>query len=294
MVSAESVQMSREFFENPGSYAQFTQTADHRGIVGCIEPRDEESTPHGEYKTVMQTSGGAVGEGLDAALALTVIGDKTVAIGTGMDIDKNRRPVTVFGAHHRCKFVGALDAVVAEMAEPSSFTLDSVEGWARVFNQWEHVRDTLGSVMDAANVQLEYLREQDHMDNLVEHADQLYPEHKNVAHVRGDNIARVYVVGMHRNVGKNRNAKPTDIETASKIQGYHDSLAATVHNLRGEDRVTNEIRGLRLTSMILRAAAARTVITRDIMPEMTFYEVHPSDDTRSGLKIIEQQINQAA
>jgi hypothetical protein len=40
--------------------------------------------------------------------------------------------------------------------------------------------------------------------------------------------------------------------------------------------------------MLMRSAAVRTVISRDIMPEMTFYEALPAD-ARNGLEVIEQR-----
>lgn len=286
MVSPESIALSQQFFTRHDTYGAFDLTSDKKNIVGCIEPRDQAHVIHGEYKTIMQTGGGAAGEGLDGALAMTVIGGALVPVETGMESDNDERPLTVFGAHHDCAFIGNLAAVTHEMAHPSDFTKESLDRWTRYLNEKERVAGALGSVMMAAAIMAEYLGENGNMDHLVQHADGLYPEHANVVHVKGPSLSRVYVVGLHPNVGKNRNMKPSDPTEAVKIQGYHDSLAATIDNLHRARKMSEEMKGLRITSMVLRAAATRTVISSG-KPEMTFLEVTPAN-TKSGIKITEQ------
>lgn len=286
--SPEAIAASQAFFTRHDSYGPFDLTRDNKMIIGCIEPRDQENTPHGEYKTIMQTPGGAPGEGLDAALALTIKNDELTPIEDGMDTDCDSRPVTVFGAHHDCAFIANLVPVVEEMSDPSDFTVESVEKWSRYFNDGDHVAATLGKVSTAAARMAEYLNENGHMDDLVDHADELYPEHSNVVHVKGPAGAYVYVTGLHPHIGKNRNMKPTDPEEAMNVRAYHDSLAATIDNLRGANKLEPEIRGLRATAMLLRSAAARTVITRGKLDKMTLLEVAPAN-TRNGIKITEQK-----
>jgi hypothetical protein len=286
-VSRQSIEMSREFFADPYNYGPFDQTHDGKDIIGCIEPRDQANTPHGEYKTIIQTGGGKIGEGFDAAMALTVEEDELVTVETGMERDIEQRPLTWSFAHYRCKFVGGLVLIAEEIVDPSDFTLHSFEQWARHFNEQDVVQGRAGRIKDAAYRQIEYLQDKEHMDDLLHHADQIEPHEENVVHVLGENIARVYVTNLHPNRGKDRNKKPSDPVEAASIQAYHDSLAATVNNLRGAN-LDKEIKNLRLTSMLMRSAAVRTVISRDIMPEMTFYEALPAD-ARNGLEVIEQR-----
>lgn len=288
--TAESIDLSRQFFESHNSYGPFSLTHDKRMIVGCIEPRDLENIAAGEHPTIIQTGGGGVGEGVDAALAMSSIGDRRVSIEEGMDADRQQRTLTVFGAHFDCTFVKGLVAVTAEMAEPSDFTRDSFERWVRYLNERDALHANLGEIMVAAAVEAEHLERRGSLGHLIDHADSLYPDHANVGHPRGENTARVYVVNMHPHVGKNRNMKPNDPAEAAKILGYHESLAAAFNNLRADNRLSNDIRTRRATSLVLRAASTRTVISRDKLTEMIFYEVLPSNTNKSGLKIERQKV----
>ena len=288
-VSAESIALSQEFYSDPQSYGRHDLTRDHRAIFGCIEPRDQQGVEYGRYKTIIQTAGGGTGEGLDTALALTVQRNKLVTIEAGIDRNKDERPLTVFGAHYDCTFVGVMDRAVGEMADPSDFTRDSVIEWARYFGEKDTVAHNLGRVTNAAAVQLEYINDRPNMQHLLDHLDSLYPHHSNVVHVRGDIAARVYTVNLHPHLGKNRNRKPNDPARAEMIQGYHDSLAANVSDLGKAYSLPRRQRGERLTAKLLRAAAARTVITRDILPEMTFLTVEPTNTAR-GIKIVQQAV----
>jgi hypothetical protein len=281
MVSPDSVQMSQEFFADPGSYSGFDLTRDGRDMVGCIEPRDPAGIEHGDFPVVLQTGGGAVGEGLDGALALTAAGGRVVAVETAMEADRRERAHIEFGAHVDCAMVGAIRAVTAEMADPSEFTLESTRAWAGFFGEDEHVQATLGRVMDAAGMELELLERRGEMDHLIDRAER-------TQRVRGEKGARVYTVNLHPYMGQDRNAKPAEPEAAVKVKGYHESLAATVDKLRGDSRLTGMMRGLRMTSALLRAAAVRTVITDGIMPEMTFFEARPHDGP-GGLKVVRQE-----
>ena len=66
--NSDSYEVARSFevFTDPKSYKQFDLTKDHMRMVGCIDPRDEQDD---DLKVIMQTAGGAVGKGHDAALA---------------------------------------------------------------------------------------------------------------------------------------------------------------------------------------------------------------------------------
>lgn len=286
---SESIELSQDFFTDHSSYAPFDLTSDKKTIVDCIEPRDAEDVPHGEYKVTVQTGGGGSGEGLDAAVALTIIGGEVATVEEGMSKDKVDRPQLVLGVHHDCTYMKHLADVTAEMRNPSDFTKDTVDRYSRYFNEREHVERTLGGVMIAVAGINEYLGERKHIDSLIAHADDLYPEHANVKHVRGPGLSRTYVTNLHPFVGKNRNMKPCEPEEAIKIQGHHDSIAASVNLLRGANQLDSQTRGYRFTSMLLRSAATRTVVTGG-WDEATLLEVRPAANSKSGLKISEQKL----
>lgn len=279
--------MSREFFEDSASYGRFSLTADYRSIIGCIEPRNPSNAVHGDYKIIVQTGGGIVGEGLDVGIALTALEGQLVTIQAGMDYDKNMREVTVPGAHVDCTFDKEKPSVTSEMANPSEFTLDSALGWAQYFNKRDLFDSMSQRVMDAAELQLEYLLEYQDELALLDAADRLYPKHTNVASVRGVNIARTYVTNLHPKVGLDRNQKPVDEEAAAQIQGYHVSLAGAVADIGSSYKMPRDVLDLRFVSRLLRESATRTVITRDKMDEMTFLEVRPAHN-ESGLVVVEQ------
>lgn len=270
------VQMSQEFFENPGSYADFTSM-----MLGCMDPRDMVGIVPGEYPVIRQTAGGAVGEGFDSAIAMTAIEGKLVTPPDAMRADRGLRLDTLLLAHYRCALDAAAHKVTAEIASPSPFTADSVDRLGRTLGQDDVLRSTDRSVTDAAKRELEYLEEHEPMGSLAEHAEE-------VVHVHGENIAEVYAVNLHPAMGLNPNAKPRDAEGVSLVQAYHDGVAATVEALRAETQLTNEARGLRLASMLRRSAATQTVITEG-RPDMTLLEVHPVPDAPGGLQVIERE-----
>lgn len=282
----QSFDMSREFFERPSSYGGFSLTADKRFINACIEPKDPEGVEPGRHKVAIQTAGGGTGEGLDNALALTVVEKRLVTIEEGMTRDKDDRKLTVFGAHYRCKFLEGAVMVLEEMADPSERTLERVNRWAGYLQRQETVSKLrLGLLQGSAQQQLEHSRGRGHLKHLTEHANGLYPEHTNVMDVRGDGPAFVWVTNLHPNVGQNRNRKPSEPDEAIKVRGYHDSLAASVTDLE-KARFSRRVTGLRLGSMFLRAAATQTVITSGNEDSMAFYEVRQADN-RQGLEVIE-------
>lgn len=285
---SESIELSETFFRDHRSYATFDLTSDRRAILDCIEPRDADGVPHGEYKTTIQTPGGAAGEGLDAAVALTISEGRLVTIDEGMATDQANRPLMVFGVHHDCTYMKYLASVTGEMASPSDFTKDTIDRYAGFFNERELVQRSLGRVMMASDRITEDLGEDKHMDRLIKRSDELYPHHTNVKHVRGPSLSRTYVTNLHPMVGKNRNRKPFDPQEAIKIQAHHDSLAANVAYLRNENNLDSETRGNRLVSMLARSAATRTVVISG-WEQATLLDVRPAIHTKSGLTISGQK-----
>jgi hypothetical protein len=242
---------SREFFMDPSSYGQFQLDQDLRRIIGCIEPRDQESD---RLRTVVQTAGGAVGEGLDAALALTVVNGELTTIKEGIAADRNVRHTVKLCAHHDCRFIKGLASVLDEIADPSDFTADTVEKWTSFYELGDEVTPgMLKAVKDGAQQVRE--REYDEAD-LIEFVGTLYPT-PNVATMKGENNARIYVVNHHPNAGLNRHKKHREV--GLRVQGYHDSLGATISD-QLMSRTAPELRYARLSAHLLRAAAVRTVI----------------------------------
>lgn len=282
---SESVEMSRAFYADPQNYGPFSLTKDARQIIGCIDPRDPADEIVGEHKIMIQTAGAGAGEALDTALALTVDRSRLVSVEEGLEHDAPARLTTVVDAHHGCKFIGSMAVVLQEMAEPSDFTVESAAQWVRELGIREPYFSNVGKITSAVELQKQHVADQDHMEHLVTRLDTIYPEHANVRSMRGANVSRVYVVNLHPHIGIDRNKK--DPLRAESIQGYHDSLAASVVDLGSERGLNPTLRGLRLTALVLRAAAVRTVLTRDIVDEVTFFAVRPAQE---GVQIIEEQV----
>ena len=120
---------------------------------------------------------------------------------------------------------------------------------------------------------------------LVRKIDSLHPEQAKTRDVRGKNTAQVYVMNMHPLVGLDRNKKRGDPSTIQRIQGYHDSLAASIGDLNDAHGLTGRERGLRFVGMLFRSAATRTILTQDKLTKMTFLEVRAA---RDGLQIVEE------
>ena len=281
----EGLDLSREFYSNPNNYGPFSLTDDHRRMLGCMDPRDPEGVEHGKIKILVQTAGGGAGEGLDSALAQTAHTGELVTIEQGAERDSLQRLTTVLGGHHRCLFIASLGLVLGEMTEPGDFTKDSLVRWASYLGREETVSTYLDNIKKSAEEQRNYIYRRDNMDHLVGHLDELYPDHKNVGHMVGDNTARVYVMDFHPHVGIDRNKKPTVPEQALTIQGYHDNLAASTADIANIQNLSGVKRGLRFTAAVLRAAAVRTVVTQEHMDETAFFE---AQQTKSGLQIFEQ------
>jgi len=275
--------LSYEFFTRKSSYDAFSLTKDHNRIIGCIDPRDPIDVAPGDHKVVIQTAGGAAGEGLDAAIHITAHNNRVFDIETAIERDKNLRGIMVLGAHHDCKFIKGMPSVLQEMHQPSDFTKESAEKWAEFFHHSDFYKQSIDRVMSAAGLQLDFLQQKDNLNHLVDHIDSLRPDHSNVKRLLGDNNARVYVTNLHPHVGYNRDAKFKKPANAPLIQGYHDSLAASIGDVNKSHFMDNDERLTRITSMILRSAATRSVLTSDF-PDTRFVEVTPSPQ---GLKFKE-------
>jgi len=269
--------LSYDFFTNKKSYGAFSLTKDHNRIIGCIDPRDPIDVAPGDHKITIQTAGGAAGEGVDAALYITAENNfRPFDIETAIERDKNVRGIIVLGAHHDCKFIKGMPSVLGEMSNPSDFTLESTERWASFFHHKDNFDKAMPRLMEAAGVIKEHLEQKGKLGELVEHIDSMRPDHANVKRLLGNNNSKVYVTNFHPHVGYNRNAKPKNPTQAANIQGYHDSIAASIGDVSKSHFMVDEERNMRIASIILRSAATRSVLTRDV-PETRFIEVMPSN-----------------
>ena len=243
---------SIDFFQDPSSYTGFDLDRGLRRIIGCIDPRNQEGDV---LKTVVQTAGGAAGEGVDNALGLIVAGREDVTIEMGLAADKSVRHTVKLCAHHGCKFMAGMDAVFSEMIEPSDFTQETYDRWVRYYEFGDVIGDTMvGRVQDAAKT----LRERKATEaELIGFIDELYPDTANIATMTGDNNARIYVVNHHPNAGLNRHKKHRVVGV--DVQGYHDSLGATIADIQAS-RIPKDVRTPRLAAHMLKEAATRTVI----------------------------------
>lgn len=275
--SQSEVARSIEFFTNPESYKPFELDAQQSRAIGCIDPRDQETER--QLRVVVQTAGGAAGEGTDAAIAFRVSGRMPNAtIKDGLSEDLTVRHTARLCAHHACKFIGALPEVLEEMAEPSDFTEDAVRRWSKYYE----VGELLGS--DERKKVAEAARDM-HKDapseaDLLDHIDRLYPDASNVVNMRGENNAKLYVVNHHPFVGLDREQKHR--EERLEVHGYHDSLAASLSDL-WLARLPSDVLRPRVISLILRAAAVRTLIG-GVDGDTTFLEVQ---QTPNGPQVTE-------
>jgi hypothetical protein len=280
----QSRELSRDFYSNPDNYSQFSLTKDARKIIGCIDPRDPIDESIGDHKVMIQTAGAGTGLALDASLALTVARNELVTVEEGLQEDSQSRLTTVLDAHPDCKFVGSMAVVLAEISSPGDMTAESVWYWSSMLDAEDTIRPHVAQITAAAEQQREHVLGQEHMLHLVSDVDAKFPQHANVKAMRGENTARVYTVNLHPNIGIDRNKK--DPDNALLIQGYLDDLSASIVDLYNARGIDPTVRGLRLTALLFRAAAVRTVLTKD-MDDMAFFEVSPAEE---GVRIQETQL----
>lgn len=268
------VERSLEFFTDPQSYTAFDLDESQRRILGCIDPRDQEAT---KLLTLVQTAGGAVGTGLDYAIARTAATGHTTTIEQGIVADRNVRRSTKLGAHANCKFVAGIPVVLDEMVDPTDFTQNGVERW---INYYEFGDDITTSVFRKVQDSARRLRERSYDEAaLLDNVDRLY-DTKNVVDMSGDNTAQIYVVNHHPHVGLNRQKKHREADI--QVQGYHDSLGATIGDVLAS-RMTRKGRTYVLASLILKEAAVRTVIG----DESTLH--YEGRMTERGLQVVEAE-----
>jgi hypothetical protein len=270
---AHEVARSRDVFMDPETYQGFDLTTDHRRIVGCIDPRDEERD---HLQVIVQTPGGAAGKGLDASLALTAFdnGERVYTIDDGLHYDSELQRATVAGAHQGCRFILGLADVLAEMTAPQDITTDTERGLISRYGLKDTgVEKRMRAIADAA------MRQQEEItkitpDTLLGTVNTLYPLQQNIVAMRGENRAGFYILNHHPWAGLNR-ARVHRGENPLRTQAYHDNVRASKDSLEGTVGMPPEVKLLRLAALLRRTAATRTVLCAD-QPNMEYLNVVPA------------------
>jgi len=285
-------------FTDPDMYEGFDLTRDRRRILGCIDPRPEQDIDH--MKVKVQTTGGGAGNAHDTALVMISEDDEALhgfidgqtAMVTGLVRDRDiRRDAMVRDVHRGCKFLDAIVIVLEEEADPSEFTKDTLGRWTRQYAVHGDAEKYTTKMIGAAARLRDNVLDQG-IGDILETADGMFPTHPNVHTMVGDNRARIHIVNHHPYVGLNRQAVhyPAD-GNGVVIQAYHDSLAATADSINNVD-ASPDTRGRFAGAMLLRAAAARTVLGSGY-EDMVYAEVY-QDTSPSGLSIVTKRLEAAA
>jgi len=263
---------SRSFFVEPENYLAFGATyPEVRRIIECVDPRNQYRADNKKVKTATQTAGGGIGLGHDHALAETALGEQFVTIEEGTDQAIEEYTTLSIGAHPKCGFENGLPAVLEEEGYPSDFNYDQTARTMHNLGLGEETIPYVKRVRDTAKMQHEYVLRHGIRSGLAVQIDKKNPDHANFHPVIGENLSRIWVDNYHPFAGLNRNKKAKLREEGKEVQGYHDSLRA-MFDLIMTSLADRERKALRVASMITRASAAKTVLTRDHL-ETEFYEV---------------------
>jgi LmbE family N-acetylglucosaminyl deacetylase len=279
-----SLDVSRAFFTHPNSYTPFSVTNDKRRVIACVEPRNEVRAPGEKILTALQTAGGGAGEALDRAVEETAYTGDFHDIGSALD-DEVKERGDVLGGHYRCKFIGGMGLVLAEMARPSDFTMHDFERTLADYDIAEDVLPVMPRVSDSVKRHYDHVQQAEVSEALIDALGQHYPNHRNVADVHGDNTSQLYVTNDHSHVGLDRDRKASFREVGIDVQGYHESRRATFDDIATSYRLNREERTLRIGAQLLRNSATRTVLG-GLQPNTEFWHVSQS---RDGLLIVQQE-----
>jgi len=280
---AHEVARSFELFSDPRSYRPFDLTADHMRIVGCIDPRDEDDP--GVLKTIVQTGGGAAGSGLDASLSLTAADDnnRVYLLEEGLRYDSKLHLTTVAGGHNNtCRFIHGLGLVAKEITAPSDFTDDTMRRFVRRYELDEDsLRSDTAKVIDATKRSMDVI-ESINPSALLGTINSLYPYHPNVREMRGGNRAGFYIMNHHPHVGLDRMLVHRG-DNPLTVHAYHDNPRAMMDSLAATPGMPGDVKRLRLSALLLRTAATRSVLCSG-GAALKLLDVVP---TRRGLQVQE-------
>jgi LmbE family N-acetylglucosaminyl deacetylase len=275
---------SRTFFTHPNSYAPFSVTKDKRRVIACVEPRNEVRNNDEAILTAIQTAGGGAGEAVDRAVEETAYSGEFMDINDALGQEAIERG-NVLGGHYRCKFIGGMVLVFAEMANPSEFTLQDLENTLDAYYISEDLHPVMPRVYDSVKRHHDHIQETEVSEALIDKLGQHYPNHRNVAEVHGENVSQLYITNDHPHVGLDRDRKAQFREVGIDIQGYHESRRAAFDDIATSYKLNREARTLRIGAQLLRNSATRTVLG-GLQPNTEFWQVSQG---RDGLSFTQQE-----
>jgi hypothetical protein len=290
----EAVDLSREYVENPSSHCPLTVTPNGKRITDCIEPRDPLNILYGKYDVVIQTPGGGPGASGDAAIARGIDSQSSSnlilwRVEDGVADNNMRLEHSLYRAHLRCAFLGALATVYDEMADPSDFTQETFERWSSHFllkDMAVRRRDVVSYAAASGRDYILRLGMDVRAQSLLDKTAKIGPA-GSVHEVEGENVAKVYVASFMPNLGQDRNKKPQSPEVRQKVQSYYDSIAAYIADLGTARGMMGPEKDWRFVASLLRSAATMSVISQGQRSDMHFYELLPSSKKEHGFEVIE-------
>jgi hypothetical protein len=256
------IDRSREFFfgHHPEAYEGF-DVIDGMTASICMDTRPAQLPSDERHLTSMMGPGGEIGEATDHSLGLTVIKDRLVTPEEALGPDMDLRRATLHSAHYDCWYSGNFSLINEEVANPSDETRSAVQRWSDLGELGRMATDTaLEDVQGAAGLLVAELetRDTETMDHMIPTINAAHPGRHNVTHMEGTPTPKFYIVSHWPNVGLNRHVK----HKVERIQGqaYFDSLTPRVNNIRNTYELGHNLRALRVSALLLRSAATRTVV----------------------------------
>ena len=272
--SQSAVAQSVDFFSDSENYGPITTLPGGGEVDICIDPRVSKGMPHDERLIAAQTDGGASGKGTDSALLIKSVYGQQVGIDVGIAHAALLYPKDRLGVHPGCKYNLGVLTVLQEMSDPSAPTRMAMRNWSRVLGP----RVTNGDqkeVAKAANGLISFLGEHA-MLSLGYLAESPAPADDYFAYdVMGQNISRVYVAQLVPGIGLDRSKRPAGV-AGEQVQGYVNGIGQSFDKLSAIRVLDPNELSLLYTAMMLRAAATRTVVTRDHSNDMHYYQVVPT------------------
>lgn len=258
---AEEVERARAHFTSLDAYGRFDMSPDGRLLSGCMDPRADD-IPGQPQQTKLMGPGGCAGEAMDHSKALSIVskGRLFVPPEVARKDDKSHRRTVIQGGHRsNCLYVASILQLLEEEYNPSDLTLDLVNKW-NTDHELGITSKQFRKTNDQAGNQLDYLiSEEKGIDDLLDDIDQDFPEHANVPHMVGVATPGFYVVNGFPHLGLNRHAK--HVVKSLKMQAYHDNVGARLNEVHNIHTLPRDVRLYRMGSLLVRSAAAVTIIT---------------------------------
>ncbi len=257
---AEEVERARAHFTSLDAYGRFDTSPDGRLMSGCMDPRPDDIP--GQQQTKVMGPGGCVGEAMDHSKALSVVskGGLFVWPEAARQEDKRHRRTIIQGGHRsNCLYVNSIRQLLGEEYDPSDLTLELVGKW-NADHELGITKKQFGKIYDQAGNQLDHLiSERKGIGGLLDSIDQDFPEHANVPHMVGEANPGFYIVNGFPHLGLDRHTK--HVVEGLKVQAYHDNVGARLNEVHNIHSLPRDVRLYRMAALLVRSAAAVTVIT---------------------------------